>query len=1073
MTLGDAAARELIHSSLGETLFVEAGAGSGKTTSLVKRVVALVLEGGVPLGRIAAVTFTDKAAAELRDGLRKEFARHPGPPADDALAELDSAAIGTLHAFAQRILHEHPIEAGLPPLLEVQDEVGSGVNFDARWTALRADLLDDETLTETLLLAMAAGVRLDDLRSMTATFNANWDLIADRILAGPAPDLPSINVAGLVATARRLAAQADHCLTEDKLFTNLAALGDWADLLDSAPDNAARLTALGEAVAKGWRQGRAANWPTLPLAVLRADCKSLADESAALRAQIVDATLRRLARHLGEKTLDQASVRRAEGRLEFHDLLVLARDLLRSPRFGVAVRARLHQRYRRLLLDEFQDTDPIQIELAVRIAGGAAATQPDWADVVVPAGSLFVVGDPKQSIYRFRRADIATYLRAQQKLGREVVLDTNFRTTAPVLEWINTVFGRLIVAAPDSQPAYHPLRADRPPAPAGPPVLALGVTAHLDSPNAGTLREREAADVVAAVQTALAEHWQVSTEDKGWRDIGLSDIAVLVPSRTSLPHLEAALDAAGLGYHPGATSLVYRSREVRDLLAAARAADDPSDQLALVSTLRSPLFGCGDDDLWTWRVAGGRFSVFSPIPLPGHPVAAALTFLRRLHNDRGLLAPSEVLTRIAAERRMFEQAVAFPRTRDVWRRLRFVIDHARAWSDVEHGGLRAYLAWATRQGSDTARVAEAALPETDTDTLKILTIHSAKGLEFPMVIVSGLTTRIARPARGLQVLWPTTGGFSFKLHSDVKTADFDAALPVDEQMSRDEKMRLLYVACTRARDHLVVSLHRKGAGDTTSAELIAGATPVVQSLGSADFDPVPAVPVPVAAPPSFGEWAARIAVSRASAARSPAVNASGLEGTLPSVSDPGLANGPRDLELAPWHKGRYGTAVGRAVHGVLQSVDLATGAGLADAVAAQTLAEGVVPMAELVSQLAQAALSAPLIRRAARLPHWRESWVATTVGERVLEGIVDLLFRDDDGLVIVDYKTDAVPLSALSARTDFYRPQLAAYAAAVQAATGEQVARCILLFLSPDGARAWEVPEIPAAILDVRKAVVL
>ncbi|MET0494381.1 MAG: UvrD-helicase domain-containing protein [Actinoplanes sp.] len=1069
MSLGDQAARRLIAGSLGETLFVEAGAGSGKTTALVRRVVALVLEDGVPLSRIAAVTFTEKAGAELRDRLRSAL-----PDGSEAVDELDTAAIGTLHSFALRILNEHPIEAGLPPLLEIQDEVASGVQGDARWTALRSALLDDSSLTDTLLLAMAAGIRLDDLKSMAVTFNANWDLLESRVLATPAPDLPAIDVAGLAADARRLADHAAHCTdAEDKLVANLGLLADWATTLENAPDDAARITALGGAVSKRWHTGRKGSWPSVDLDVLRADGKAVGEAAAALRDTILDATLRRLAQHIARAVLDQAAVRRADGRLEFHDQLVLARELLRGPVHGAAVRSRLQQRYRRLLLDEFQDTDPIQIELAVRIAGGAAATQEDWADVVVPAGSLFVVGDPKQSIYRFRRADIATYLRAQEKLGREVVLDTNFRTTAPVLAWVNEVFAQLIVAAPGSQPAYRPLRAHREAAPVGPAVLALGATAHLDAPNALVLREREAADVVAAVRTALHEKWQVDDGEGGWRDLRLGDVAVLVPSRTSLPQLENALDAAGLGYHPGATSLVYRSREIRDLLTAARAADDPSDQLALVSALRSPLFGCGDDDLWTWVSAHGRLHLFGTSDVPvSHPVAVALGYLRRLHRDRTWLAPSEVLTRLIEDRRLYEQAVSFPRSRDVWRRLRYVVDQARAWSESEHGGLRGYLAWAARQGSDTGRVAEAALPETDTESLKIMTIHSAKGLEFPMVIVSGLTTRVAHPAQGVHVLWPRDGGYALKLGSRAQTADYDAARPVDEQMGLHEKLRLLYVAATRARDHLVVSLHRKGSGESTGAELLAGVAPAVPSLGLADFDLERPPVAAVTAPPSFGKWSAAMATTRAAAARPSAVSASGLEGTLPSAADPGLAKGPRDLELAPWHKGRYGTAIGRAVHGVLQQVDLATGAGLADAVAAQTLAEGVTPMADLVSQLVSSALTSPLVRRAAASRHWRESYVATVVGDRVLEGIVDLLYRDDDGLVIVDYKTDAVPLSALSSRVDFYRPQLAAYAAALEAATGEQIARCVLLFLSPTGAEAWEVPELGAAVMAVRAAVV-
>jgi ATP-dependent exoDNAse (exonuclease V) beta subunit len=602
-------------------------------------------------------------------------------------------------------------------------------------------------------------------------------------------------------------------------------------------------------------------------------------------------------------------------------------------------------------------------------------------------------------------------------------------------------------------------------------VCAIGSAPHTDRPDAATLREREAADVVAAIRTALLERWPVASGD-GWRDIELRDICVLVPARTSLPQLEAALTAAGIAYHPGATSLVYRTREVRDLLTAARAADDPADQLSLVAALRSPLFGCGDDDLWTWRQAGGRMNLFSAAAVPpAHPVGLALEYLRTLHDERDRLAPSALLGRLITDRRMFEQAVGAPRTGDVWRRLRFVVDQARAWSDTSHGGLREYLAWAARQGSDTARVAEAALPETDADTLRIMTMHSAKGLEFPMVIVSGLTTKLVPPSSGLQVLWPPAGGYELRLHSTAKTADFDAAQPIDEQMSADEKLRLLYVACTRARDHLVVSLHRKANGAETSASVLAGAAGDMVPLVPSSSDLPWPVPVPVSPPPSWGRWTTAMTESRASAARTAAASASGFEGVLPSVSDPGLAKGPRDLELAPWHKGRYGTAIGRAVHGVLQSVDLASGAGLDDAVVAQTLAEGVVPHAALVRSLAVAALSAPLIRRAAARPHQRESYVGTVVGDRVLEGMIDLLFTDDDGgLVVVDYKTDAVPSSALSARVDFYRPQMAAYAAAVSAATGGPAPRCVLLFLAPTGAEAWEVPEIPAAMTAVRAA---
>jgi ATP-dependent helicase/nuclease subunit A len=1108
----DAAARQQIAQRLDQTLFVEAGAGSGKTTCLVNRVVATVLEASsaVPLRHVAAVTFTEKAAAQLRDRLRAAFERRAAaaPPgsweataAAQALDDLDTAAIGTLHSFAQRILAEHPIEAGLPPLVEIRDEVSSGVAFDDRWAALRAELLDDPDLADVLPLALAAGVRLDDLRSMAAAFTDNWDLLADRILATPPGPLPTIDADTIVADARRLAAQAEHCIDgTDKFLPRLHGLSAWAAMLADAGDDAARLAVLADAGKLSWSYGQRRNW-TCDLAQLKQQCTELATAAAAIRDRVLDVALRRLADRLARATLHDAQVRRAEGRLEFHDLLVLARDLLRHPIHGPAVRAVLQQRYQRLLLDEFQDTDPIQIDLAVRITGGVGAEHTDWADIDVPPGSLFVVGDPKQSIYRFRRADIATYLAAQQHIGAQVVLDTNFRTGAPVLDWINHVFAQLITAVPDSQPAYRPLRAHRPAAPAGPPVLALGVDVHADNPSADEIRTREAADVAATVRAALTQRWQVHDDTTGgWRDVELRDIAVLVPARTSVARLEAAFDAANIGYHSEASSLVYRTREVRDLLAAARAADDPSDPLALVTALRSPLFGCGDDDLWTWYQAGGRWNLLAPPPdaVPaGHPVAQAVAYLRRLHDDRTWLAPSEILTRLVDERRMFEVAVDGRRSRDVWRRLRFVIDQARAWSDAEHAGLRGYLSWATRQGSDSARVAEAVLPETDADTLRIMTVHAAKGLEFPVVIATGMSSRPGGARSGIDVLWPRDGGCQFKLRKDLQTKDFDVAKPIDEQMGHHERLRLLYVACTRARDHLVVSLHRKARPpgqptedrNRTNAELLAHANagaPCVEAFTAAppSENAEPPRPAAVSPPPPLPQWEATMATIRARAARPAAVSASHLEGTLtagpPRAAatdrlgepiDPGLAKDARDLELPPWNKGRYGTAIGRAVHGVLQTVDLSTGDGLDHAVAAQVIAEGVADHADLVTQLARSALTSDVVRHAATREHWRETYAGTIVGDRVLDGVIDLLYRDHDGLVIVDYKTDAAPTAALGNRVDYYRPQMAAYALAVTAATGETVARCVLLFLTPTGAHERHIDDLTTATAQIRETV--
>ncbi|HYJ70647.1 MAG TPA: 3'-5' exonuclease, partial [Nocardioidaceae bacterium] len=598
----------------------------------------------------------------------------------------------------------------------------------------------------------------------------------------------------------------------------------------------------------------------------------------------------------------------------------------------------------------------------------------------------------------------------------------------------------------------------------GPPVAVVGAEAHADKPNAAQMREREAADVAGVIGQAIAEGWTTQAKSGKWRPLRLGDIAILVPARTSLPFLEDALDAAGIGYRAESSSLVYQAAEVRDLLATARVIADPSDLLSGVTALRSPRFGCGDDDLWTWKRDGGSFNILAPIPdeRATHPVAEGIAYLRRLHRDARWMTPSEVLGTIVTDRRMLEVAATGPRARDQWRRLRFVVDQARAWSEAEHGGLRAYLAWAARQGEETARVAEAVLPETDVDAVRVMTVHAAKGLEFPMVVLSGMSSRPNSP-RGVQLLW-TADGYAVRLTKYVQTNDFEHVAPIDEQMDSYERRRLLYVAATRARDHLVVSLHRKPGG-STNADILAepgAATGVVDLSGAAAAGT--AVSTPSSEPaevPEWEAWLASITEARERSQQISAVSASGLEGTEPSVAldpavseeTPGAAKGARDVELPPWSKGRYGTAVGRAVHAVLQSIDLATAAGLDGAVTAQCAAEGVTEHTGIVRALVESALASEPVRRAAARPHWREPYVGILQDDgTVLEGFVDLVYRDDDGgLVIVDYKTDAIPTSAVDARSAYYAPQLAAYKKTITEATGTTVS-ATALFLHPDGA---------------------
>ena len=377
----------------------------------------------------------------------------------------------------------------------------------------------------------------------------------------------------------------------------------------------------------------------------------------------------------------------------------------------------------------------------------------------------------------------------------------NFRSLPGVVDWINRTFERLIVATPDAQPDYIALVADRTAGPGS--VTVLG--AEPVDLSAEPMRDLEARNVVRAIRQAVAEGWPVTDEQ---RPCAYGDITILLPARTSLPMLEDALLDAGIPYQAENSSLVYATSEVRNLIMAVRCIADPTDELAVVNALRSTLFGCSDRDLYEWRQIGGRWSLFSTTDdlgeaTPGAAlVGRSLAELRRLASVQQWHTPSEILQRLVADRRVFELALAHPTSRDVWRRLRFVIDQARAWSDAGGVGLRAYLDWVRRQGSEGRYQPEAVLPETDVKAVKIMTIHAAKGLQFPITVLSGLTTE-PRTSNTAKVTWTAN---SWDL---VSGDEYVAQRPIDEQLGHHERLRLLYVACTHAEDHLIVSLFRK------------------------------------------------------------------------------------------------------------------------------------------------------------------------------------------------------------------------------------------------------------------------
>ncbi|WP_419931068.1 UvrD-helicase domain-containing protein [Candidatus Poriferisodalis sp.] len=1174
----DAAERARVSMETGTTMFVEAGAGTGKTRALVERVVALV-SGSDPVSvdELAAITFTDKAAAELRNriraGLGAQLADTPdGPDADllrNALDGLDAAAISTLHGFARRILAEHAIEAGLPPRFEALDQIASEVDFADRWDRFTDELFDDPAARWSLEMLDAAGVDLSQLNEVGVAFNANWDRIR---CADEVPQAGTVDAIDVVAKGRTLYDRRVECSADDdRALARFGQLYEFVARLAAARDDAQRIAVLTDAedsaagVPKIGNVGSSKNW--FNLSSIRTGFVELRELCSQIAAAALSDAIALICDRIARFTLEAAGQRHAAGRLEFHDLLVRARDLLRN---SPTARASLHRRYGQILLDESQDTDPIQVEIATLIAGdvgdsgesggvsgadGERVVPDSWSDVGVAPGRLFLVGDPKQSIYRFRRADIGLYLNARTRFGTEVgsltKLQVNFRSAEPIIDWVNAVFGDLIDGDESGsgtglQPAYTPLMCWRPAVRPGPAVVTLGQIPHSTKQQGGdhtaaSIREAEAADIAALVGEMLVDGWQVEDRHaEQLRPATLADIAILVPTRTGLPQLTQGLADAQIPYRLEASEFVWRSRTVRDLMMCLRAIADPDDELAVVSALRTPIYGCGDDDLYCYHRAVRSWSCFASDHSKlaegrAHPVARGLAHLRELYEQHTEVSPATLLDRLVRDRRLLEQAAAGSPQREVWRHVRYVIDQARAWSESQQGGLRGFLRWAETQASDRAKVTEAILPESDDDSVRVLTIHAAKGLEFPIVILAGLGGGNRARSPSVQIgfgdsAWERqiadgdnaarwSGAAAVRLHSGVETGGFEAWRERERRAEHFERIRLLYVGCTRARDHLVVSLHRPQPSDAsraagaehlrTSAQLIADVLPPA-SASIADLwdyreDPTvrlesglstePAAALPRDALPDRSAWlerrdrAALASQIRSSISASHIARHRHPEDRLQPDKD--AADNSLSARQRPQRRGRGGTAVGTATHGVLQVIDLSTGADLERHVAAQAYAANV-PRSQHadIDRFVRSALASDEVDRALGGRIWRELYAAAPLPDSgepgtLVEGIIDLLYEDSDtgSLVVVDFKTDALGVmpdsdGATPGRADAYRSQVATYAWCVERSTGRPVGRVALLYLRADGTPATPdvldgealrqaVDAVPAEALDV------
>jgi len=822
----DEAARERIRNSLGESLIVEASAGTGKTSELIRRIVR-VLATGTPVQEIVGVTFTHKAAGELKIRLREELDKARAACTDagerayleDALERLEEAAIGTIHGFCAQILRERPVEARIDPAFEELTEPEADrlrarafdlwfqKKLDAGSDVLRRALArlawrdkwqSDRAPVESLKYA---GKQLIDWRDHTAA----W-------LRRPIDRKGRIDT--LLEQCRALAGQVRQCARgSDNLVKSMRPLMD----LPAGPADydtlEARLLRLERDLKRDFKKGSGNFAPGVSrqqvldareallrdLGTFRQDTG--ADFAAALRDEMQDFA-----------TAYSKRKQRA-GKLDFLDLLLLVRNLVRD---NAEVRGYLQERFSRIFVDEFQDTDPLQAEILILLSADNPA-ESDWLRATPVAGKLFVVGDPKQSIYKFRRADVVLYENVCEALAARGVarihLTRSFRAVRAIQHLVNAAFAPEMTGDRGrGQARYAPLEEHTPDYTGQPAIVVLPAP----SPY-GSMRVSDQ-KINACLPDTIAAYIEWLKNESGWMVRDLRDgartplqakhICVLFRRMTNYGtdlsrDYTRALEARGIPHLLVGSKSFYHREEVETVRAALAAIEWPDDELSVFGTLRGSLFAILDDLLLRFRFEVGRLHPFrreqsAPGPVFA-PIADSLSILADLHRRRNARPVADTInalleaTRAHAGftlRRAGSQALA-----NVYR----ICDLARTFELTGGLSFRGFVEELAAQ-AEKAESTEAPVLEEASDGVRLMTVHGAKGLEFPVVILADMTANLA--ARECERF----------VHGELCATRLLGAAPwelmdhEEHEHTRElsEGVRVAYVAATRARDLLVI-----------------------------------------------------------------------------------------------------------------------------------------------------------------------------------------------------------------------------------------------------------------------------
>jgi len=836
MTLVDQKERDLIRTDLDRTFVVEAAAGTGKTTELVQRMIAVIAAGKTTIDRVAGVTFTEKAAGELKLRLRSELEKsrraekdeHTRQNLEQALAHLEEARLSTIHSFCSDLLRERPVEARIDPQFEVMTDTQSRQLYREAFRSWFQRKLEDPPEGTRRFL------RRSNRNSPTESLiTAGWELVSWRDFPARwrrsqfAREAAINSIAGKIIKLAELTR--DPADKSSNLFYDTAPARSLAENIRTAETARPRdydgleatfvfMASASDSQHKRFREPRKGK-TQYNQQVKRDDILALHGELMTTIQSFVenaDSDLASLLQaELGETVAEYQKLKERAGTLDYLDLLIRARDLLVH---WHSVRQHFQDRFTHLFVDEFQDTDPLQAEILVLLSADSAEAT-DWRQVKPVPGRLFIVGDPKQAIYRFRRADVGTYEEVKHLLlkngARLLELTTSFRSLPSIQTMVNRAFApHMDGDAEKLQAGYVSLSPYREEYEKQPSIVALPVPRPYKQQFSMEAVDGSLPDAVAAFIAWLVEKsgWTIPKFDnpKERIPLGPNHICLLFRRFISLdedvarPYMRA-LEARNLPHLLVGGKSFHDREEVQTIRAALTAIEWPDDELSVFATLKGSLFPIRDDVLLEYRHRIGRFHPFRlpPEPLQGElqDVVDSLRILQELHRNRNYRPVAETLETLLTETRAHLGFALRPSGEQVLANVLHIADLARNYEAAGGLSFRGFVE-ELRSGADAAETAEAPIFEEGSEGIRMMSVHKAKGLEFPVVIMADVTAKICRQhpsrhidsPRGLCAI-PLAGCEPLELRERN-----------DLELGRDraEGIRLAYVAATRARELLVV-----------------------------------------------------------------------------------------------------------------------------------------------------------------------------------------------------------------------------------------------------------------------------